>query len=125
MKVRVTKKSIRESYNNNIICVPYCALQHLLTFSEELYYTTRVEGWGCDIYIVRSSTGMRYALTTGYAPFGNIKPSSALCKRFDDKAWEMYNQRYDSNKDIRASFELLIQNFVDATIAECTPTSTR
>ena len=112
MRVKVTQKAIREGYGNNIISVSYCALQNLLFNEAPLYYTTRTEGWGCDIYAVRASDGTRYALTTGYAPFGKIKAPYDLCTCFDNQAANYIH----ANKYDRSKATLLIQNFVDAVV---------
>ena len=66
MKFRTTQKAIKQGYNN-VISVPYCALQSLLRCEDPIAYTTRVEGWGADVYAFGDT-----AIVTGYAPFGNI-----------------------------------------------------
>lgn len=80
MKFKTTKKAIMANYST-IICVGYCSLQHLLNCEEAAAYTVRAEGWGCDIY-----TFGGVAISTGYAPFGNIRPKYEIIKKYDDLA---------------------------------------
>ena len=101
-KQRVTQKFIKGRYNN-IIVVPYCGLQHLLTFTPCPYYTTRTEGWGSDI------SGLDYntVIVTGYAPFGNIRVDSETCKRYEQKAREALYKGSD-----REELDNLINEFI-------------
>ena len=45
-------------------------------------HTERAEGWGCNIYQLAPDI----ALTTGYAPFGNLSLSRELTKRYEQRA---------------------------------------
>lgn len=81
MKVKVTKKGIKENYKN-IIRVGYSELQFLLTGKNPNFYTTRTEGWGADIYEINNTT----CITTGYTPFGNIEIERNIIKKYEDKA---------------------------------------
>lgn len=101
-KQRVTQKFIKGRYNN-IIIVPYCGLQTLLTFKNCQYYTTRAEGWGSDIYELDYNT----VIVTGYAPFGNIRVDSETCKRYEQKAQEALYKGSD-----REELDNLINEFI-------------
>lgn len=81
MKFKTTQKAIRANYNK-IICVPYCGLQNLLNYESPVAYTVRREGWAADIY----DMGGGVAIVTGYAPFGNIRPSYELRERYETQA---------------------------------------
>ena len=107
MKYRTTQKEIRDGFNA-VIAVPYCALQSLLTFESPIAYTVRREGWGADIYDV----GNGVAIVTGYAPFGNYKPSHDLFQRYDIRARVVLNttHAYDETK---AELRHLIDEFVE------------
>lgn len=83
MKTKITRKAIKERFEN-IISVPYCSLQMLLHEEDADYYCTRIEGWACDVYIFED-----VAISTGYAPFGNIKPAYELIKMYDAIAGEI------------------------------------
>lgn len=81
MKFKTTQKEIRANYNT-IICVPYCGLQNLLNYESPVAYTSRREGWGADIY----DMGGGVAIVTGYAPFGNVRPSYELREKYENAA---------------------------------------
>lgn len=81
MKFKTTQKAIKANYNT-IICVPYCGLQTLLNYENPVAYTVRREGWAADIY----DMGGGVAIVTGYAPFGNIRPSYELRERYEKQA---------------------------------------
>ena len=80
MKFKTTKREIMGGYSL-VICVSYDRLQHLLKWVDPIAYTTRREGWAADVYQVGS-----VAIVTGYAPFGNIRPSYDVSKRYDEEA---------------------------------------
>ena len=80
MKIKTTQKEIKTNFKK-IVCVGYCNLQHLLYYQNPTYYTTRCEGWACDIYIFDD-----IAISTGYAPFGNIKIKYDILRKYDGKA---------------------------------------
>lgn len=81
MKFKTTQKAIKANYNT-IICVPYCGLQNLLNYESPVAYTERREGWAADIY----DMGGGVAIVTGYAPFGNVRPSYELRERYEKQA---------------------------------------
>ena len=81
MKFKTTQKAIKANYNT-IICVPYCGLQNLLNYESPVAYTKRREGWAADIY----DMGGGVAIVTGYAPFGNVRPSYELRERYEKQA---------------------------------------
>lgn len=102
MKIRVTKKQVMSGYTN-VIKVGYCNLQTMLTYVPERYYTCGNDGWHADIYEITPST----VIVTGYQPFGNIKPSYDLCKKYEDKAREILYENHEPTK-----LNLLIEQFV-------------
>ena len=81
MKFRTTQKEIKANFDK-IISVPYCSLQNLLFWESPVAYTARREGWVADIY----DMGGGVAIVTGYAPFGNIRPSYELRERYEKQA---------------------------------------
>jgi len=97
MKFKTTQKAIRANYNK-IICVPYCGLQNLLNYESPVAYTVRREGWAADIY----DMGGGVAIVTGYAPFGNIRPSYELRERYETDAEKIrydYSVSYEEQKN--------------------------
>ena len=89
MKFKTTKKAIMTKFNK-IIAVPYCGLQYLLSYESPVAYTANREGWASDIYYM----GGEVVIVTGYAPFGNVRPSRDLLKKYENKAMEIFS---DSN----------------------------
>lgn len=107
MKFKTTQKEIRANYDK-IICVPYCGLQNLLNYETPVAYTVRREGWAADIY----DMGGGVAIVTGYAPFGNIRPSYELRERYETQAEKI---RYDyslSYEQQRESLKNLARDFI-------------
>ena len=82
MKYRTTKKDVMNGYSY-VIGVGYCSLQNLLNCERETAYTSRREGWAADIYDFGNA-----AIVTGYAPFGNIRPSYEVNQRYEERATE-------------------------------------
>ena len=87
MKFKTTQKAVKAGYTT-VIAVPYCDLQYLLNYESPVAYTVRREGWGADIY----DMGGGVAIATGYAPFGNVRPSHDLLDRYERTAERI---RYD------------------------------
>ena len=105
MKFKTTQKEIRANYYA-IICVPYCGLQNLLNYESPVAYTVRREGWAADIY----NMGGGVAIVTGYAPFGNIRPSYELRERYEKQAEKIrYEYSYDRQRE---SLKSLARDFV-------------
>ena len=107
MKFKTTQKAIRANYNK-IICVPYCGLQNLLKYEDPVAYTGRREGWAADIY----DMGGGVAIVTGYAPFGNIRPTYEQVKSVEEQAEKIrydYSLSYDQQRE---SLKSLAKEFV-------------
>lgn len=108
-KIKVTKKAIKESYNT-ILAIGYCNAQYLLKFENEYAYSTRVEGWACDYYVVDN-----VCISTGYSPIGQ-SVSYELTKKYEDQAREIacdYNIKWEEQKE--RIHELLVQFINEAT----------
>lgn len=104
MKFKTTQKAIKANYNK-IICVPYCGLQNLLNYESPVAYTARREGWAADIY----DMGGGVAIVTGYAPFGNIRPSYELRVRYETDAEKIryisgYEEKRDALRELQRAF---------------------
>ena len=88
MKFKTTKKEIRSNFPL-ILEVPYCGLRTLLNYEAPCAYTVRREGWACDIYDMG-----RFAISTGYAPFGNASIPYKELQEWEHKAQGLnYEQR--------------------------------
>ena len=104
MKFKTTQKAIKTNYNT-IICIPYCGLQNLLNYESPVAYTVRREGWAADIY----DMGGGVAIVTGYAPFGNVRPSYELRERNETKAEKIryisgYEEKRDALRELQRAF---------------------
>ena len=106
MKTQTTQKYIR-AIENNIISIPYCNIQHLLTYTDANYYNAGVYGWNCDIYVLNNCM-----IVTGYRPFGNIKPKYDLCRKYDDLARDILNDHSIPWETQRDELNALLEEFV-------------
>lgn len=111
MEFQTTQKSIKNNYQH-VIKVGYCDLQYLLSCSDPVAYTVRREGWGSDIYTVDMNT----AISTGYAPFGNIIPSYELTAKYDRIAADICSSATDYNT-LKIKLTSLLNDFVAEAIA--------
>lgn len=89
MKIRAYKKDFK---NENVYCVGYCDLYYLLKYQDPIYYITRVEGWGCDIYKVEN-----VYISTGYDPIGK-KLNPKTIKNYNEKARQIDNLQKKENE---------------------------
>jgi hypothetical protein len=107
IKLRATKREMREGYNK-IISVGYCDLQTLLKYESPFAYSYRTEGWSCDYYDIDN-----VLISTGYAPLSNknvtcsydtIRKYEALARKTE----EDYLPWYEAKKRMRS----LVEKFV-------------
>ena len=105
MKFKTTQKAIKQGYNN-VIGVSSCALQKLLSCETEIAYTTRIEGWGADIYQFGNT-----AIVTGYAPFGNIRPGYEINQRYEQRAMKATEGIYNWQEK-KAILQELIKEYI-------------
>lgn len=105
MKYKTTQKEIKANYNK-IIKVGYCKLQHLLNYCEAKSYTSNAYGWASDIY-----TFNNVAISTGYAPFGNITPDYKTLRKYDYEAQKICYGNFDYEEK-RDKLNILIKKFI-------------
>lgn len=106
MKYKTTKKAVMAGYADKI-SVGYCDLQSLLYMESPVAYTARREGWSADIYAFGDT-----AIVTGYAPFGNVRPSYDLIRMYEKES-ESIRFNYDLDHDTkRALLRTLLARFV-------------
>lgn len=110
MKAKVSKKEIMESYPN-VISVGYCNLQNLLHSLSPRYYTSNQYGWGADVYEIDAAT----VIVTGYAPFGNIKPSYELTHEYEKKAEKLWERDWRTRERTR---KVLLRNYIKKVLAD-------
>lgn len=105
MKYETTKKAILSNYSN-VIKVGYCDLQTLLKFrSPNAYTASKTYGWRADIYEITPNT----VIVTGYAPFGNIAPDYVTVKKYEDKAEELCEKRWQSQERVYREFRMCVK----------------
>ena len=71
MKVKVSRKSIKENFRN-VYCLDMSKASTIFYGQSPAYYTSGIYGWNCDVYIINENT----AVTVGYRPFGDYLPES-------------------------------------------------
>ena len=107
MKFKTTQKAIKQGHSN-VICVSYCALQHLLSCESEIAYTTRTEGWGSNIYTFGNT-----AIVTGYAPFGNIRPGYEINQKYEGKAKKIIDKHSGNWEEQKNQLATLITEYIE------------
>jgi len=108
MKYKTTKKAVMAGYYK-VLAVPYCDLHYLLKWESARAYTTRPEGWAADVYEV-GETGI--AIATGYAPFGNVRPSYGVNKKYNDLAREITSDYHTPWEEQKAKLDALIKEYI-------------
>ena len=107
MKFKTTQKEIKANFST-VIAVPYCKLQTLLSIIDPIAYTVRREGWASDIYICDN---WDLAISTGYSPFGNLKPTTEMLTNYEMLARHIMNS--ESAYDYRCyELEGLVYKFI-------------
>ena len=107
MKIKTTKKEIENAFAK-IICIGYCNAQYLLYFSDVDFYTCGVYGWNADIYKINN----RIVISTGYSPFGNIRPDYKELRKLDEKAMEIIHGNMDY-KQKEKKVNKMLEKFID------------
>ena len=107
MKVKVTKKQIKENYHN-IICIGYCNAWYLLAYKDADYYSSGIYGWSCDYYKINNNT----IISTGYAPIDSKYRDYEITKDYNEKARKVYNSNipYKSKK---TKINNLLNKYID------------
>lgn len=113
MNIKLKKKEVLENFQN-VICVGYCDIQHLLRGKERIGYTSGVYGWNADIYNIDNKT----AICTGYRPFGNISTHYNINKKYDDKARKICKNWDLTWEQTEKKLNKLLQKYVDEVLKE-------
>ena len=92
MKQQITMKSANELAN--LFTVPYCELQHVLLYSQAVYYVANNNGWRCDIYRIGDMH-----IATGYGTPKGTRIPYEISKQIEDKASELLNSRGDKMRE--------------------------
>lgn len=108
MKYKTTQKAVNAGYYKRI-SIGYCNIQTLLAFESPVAYTTRREGWGADIY----DMGGNIAIITGYAPFGNIRVTYEVQRRYEEEARKIRYNPALTWEEQKAQVQELLRQFVE------------
>lgn len=109
MKFKTTQRDVKSGYEH-VIQIPYCGFQNALEYFAPVAYTTRREGWGSDVYEFGN-----IAISTGYAPFGDIKVSYEVLKKYADEALSISRSNKPWNEK-KSDITLLVKNFLDEVV---------
>lgn len=113
MKKQVTQKFIKENYKN-IISVGYCDLQTVLRYEDSKYYNAGVYGWNADIYQIDNDT----VIVTGYRPFGNIKTSYEVTRKYEEEARKVVTNTPFGSEEREVKIKELLAKFVKENITK-------
>ena len=101
MAERISKREL----NSRFFVIDAGHIENLLSREQRDYYTTRVEGWGCDIYVFGNPLDDHYAsvaLAVGYDTItrkGVTQRVWDLSRKYDDKARALLSKtRYNMKK---------------------------
>lgn len=109
IKLKVSKRDIKNNFRNVLYC-SYCELADLLSYKDANYNNANSYGWRNDIYLINNNT----VIVTGYEPFGNIEIKTSVCKKYNEEAKKILNNRnfsFEAKKDE-------LQNLIDKMIKE-------
>lgn len=88
MKIKATRKYIRNLYNN-VYCAGYADLQHIMVGYDATYYNSGIYGWNFDCYVDYSTDA---AITTGYRNTIGVKIPREIIDKYEDKAKEILKE---------------------------------
>ena len=103
MKLKTTKKQIRENFNT-ILSVGYCDAQYLLSSRTPFAYSAGVYGWSCDYYQIGN-----ICICTGYSPIGTPVDYELL-----DELERKAEQIKKSSSDREKQLDELLKQLIDA-----------
>ena len=110
MKIKVTKKSVRNNYSK-IITVGYCDMQDLLRYHHAESYCTRIEGWACDNY----DMGNAVVISTGYSPIDGIRLEYSQIVTAERKAQKIWSNKWHFNRQ-KAEVEKLLRKLIESAV---------
>lgn len=106
MKVKVTKKQMKENYKN-IIKIGYCEGQYMLRCADPVYYSAGVYGWSCDYYVINKNT----IISTGYNPIGNID-NKEIIDKYEKKAEKINRSDFDNYGSYCNTITKILSEFI-------------
>lgn len=112
MKTKTTRNQLKK-YFNNIISVPYCRLNKLLSYEDAIFYNAGINGWNYDVYSINGD-----CIVTGYNTFGTPAPGEIIAA-YEAKAKEIKESSRDYTATKAALYGLLV-SFIQEVIDTAT-----
>ena len=106
MKLKVTKKQIRENFNT-ILSIGYCDAQYLLSSKAPFAYSEGIYGWCCDYYQIGN-----ICISTGYSPIGT-PVDYAVLREFERKAEQIKKVYNLSSSDREKQLDELLKQLIE------------
>ena len=103
MKQQISMKNADKLVN--LYAVAYCDLQHVLIYSQAVYYVANNNGWRCDIYRIGN-----LHIATGYGTPKGVRIPYIISNQIEDKANELLNTRGDN---MREKLEAILIDAID------------
>ena len=110
MKLKTTKKQIKENTYDNLYAVSYCDFQYLLRFENAFAYSTGVNGWACDYYELEFDN-RKIIISTGYSPIGKWINFDCV-KFYENLAKKIAHKHFKTLEDRQKAHKKLIQRFL-------------
>ena len=108
MKLRATKKEIREGYYK-IISAGYCDVESLLVAENAFAYSAGSLGWCCDYYDIDG-----VCISTGYSPLSDkhMKDDYKVVRKYNEKAKKLlgYEPQIDFEVGLNKVHAWLVDN---------------
>ena len=105
-KYKTSMKAIKAN-NSKVICIGYCAAQHLLYFTNPIAYSSGTYGWNCDFYQIEPNT----VIATGYRVAGKLV-NYTIVEKYDDEAKTIISNRELGWDDKKSLVNNLLEKFV-------------
>lgn len=106
MKLKTTKKQIRENFNT-ILSIGYCDAQYLLDCKNPFAYSAGLYGWSCDYYQIGN-----ICICTGYSPIGT-PVNYELLNELEKKAEQIKKDHNLSSSDREKQLDELLKQLIE------------
>ena len=106
MKLKTTKKQIRENFNT-ILSIGYCDAQYLLSSKTPFAYSEGMYGWSCDYYQIGN-----ICICTGYSPIGT-PVDYVLLNKLERKAEQIKKDYNLSSSDREKQLDELLKQLIE------------
>lgn len=114
MKLRVTKKEMREGYDK-VLRIGYCNAQNLLNYEQPFAYSAGRYGWCCDYYDING-----VLISTGYSPIKSkgMRSDYGRIQKYDKRAERIWFEIKDFTVRRQKTRELLEEMLNELRIEE-------